>query len=321
MNKLLPLKKESYEIEILVAIVSLLIAILLMSFAGIFIKLSEFDISPNATVFNRLWIGALALGMWHVTKGVYINLKPDKQPKANPDITSFSNKKMLFFLILIGVAYVAFQSTWAWSLTQTSVTISTVLHNMTPVFTSLGAWLIFRQRFDRIFLMGMVLALGGVVAIGLEDWQIATGKIEGDFAALISAIFYGGYILSLEQLRSRLNATIILMWSSLIGSAIVLPILLITQDKIFPSSWQGWLAVIYLAIICQAVGQGLLAYSLKKLSASFVALVIAIEPVISAIEAWIIFSERLSLFSWIAFCIVLLGIYITLYSKSIVKQN
>ena len=127
--------------------------------------------------------------------------------------------------------------------------------------------------------------------------------------------------MSPQSKRRKANAAIILMWSSLIGAVIVLPILLITQDKIFPSSWQGWLAVISLAIICQAVGQGLVAYSLNKLSASFVALFLVLDPVLSAIEAWIIFSERLSFLSWMAFAIILLGIYITLYSKSIVKQN
>ena len=320
MNKLLEIKKERSEMETIVAIASLCIAVLAISFAAIFIRLSESDISPNATVFNRLWIATVALGLWNVIRAIYINFKPEKQPELQVYNSPYTIKNLVF-LLGIGVAYFAFQSTWAWSLSHTSVAISTVLHNLAPVFTGLGAWLIFRQQFDRIFLMGMVLTLGGVVAIGLEDWQIATVKIEGDLAALISAIFYGGYILILEELRTRLNATIILMWSSLIGSAIVLPILLITQDKLFPSSWQGWLAVISLAIICQAVGQGLVAYSLNKLSASFVALFLVIDPVLSAIEAWIIFSERLSLLSWMAFAIVLLGIFITLYSKSIVKQN
>lgn len=318
MNNLFGIKKD--RIENIVAIASLCIAVLAISFAAIFIKLSESDISPNATVFNRLWIATVALGMWNVIRATYIKLKPDKPPVLQVN-NSLDTIKNFGLLLLIGVAYFAFQSTWAWSLSHTSVAISTVLHNLAPVFTGLGAWLIFRQQFDRIFLIGMALTLGGVVAIGLEDWQIATVKIEGDFAALISAIFYGGYILILEELRSRLNATIILMWSSLIGAAIVLPILLITQDKLFPSSWQGWLAVISLAIICQAVGQGLVAYSLNKLSASFVALFLVLDPVLSAIEAWIIFSERLSFLSWMAFAIVLLGIYITLYSKSIVKQN
>ena len=321
MNKLLLLKKEGLEIETLVAILSLSIAVLAMSFSAIFIKISEAEISPNSTVFNRLWIATLVLGIWNVARAIYLKIKHHQQSDKQHEKTSILTIKTLGFLLLTAVAFVAFQSTWAWSLAQTSVAISTVLHNMTPVFTSLGAWLIFRKRFDRIFSLGIVLSIGGVVAIGFEDWQIATGKIQGDFGALISAIFYAGYILILEQLSSRLNATTILMWSSLIGAAILLPIIQITEDQLFPSSWQGWLAVISLALICQVIGQILVIYSLNQLSASFVALFIMLDPLLSAIEAWIIFSERLSFFSWMGFSLVLVGIYISTYSKSVVKQN
>ncbi len=318
MNRPVLMKKELSEKETLVAIASLLIAILAISFAAILIKLSESEISPNATVFNRLWIAALVFGLWNGISAIFIDHKPDQyEAHISPNTIQVSG-----LLVLLGVTYAAFQDTWAWSITQTSVAISTVLHNLTPVFTSLGAWLIFSQRFDRRFWFGMVLALGGVAAIGLEDyWQIATGKIEGDFAALISAIFYGGYILILEQLRSKLNPTIILMWSSLIGAVIVLPILLITQDKLFPYFWQGWLAVICLGIICHVVGHGLIAYSLYQLSASFVAVFLLLDPVLTAIEAWIIFSERLSLLSWTGFYIILFGIYLQLYPANLLLNR
>ena len=225
-------------------------------------------------------------------------------------------------MLALGLTDLGFQSLWAWSITQTSIAISTILHNLSPLFTTLIAWLFFDQRFDSRFLKGMVIAIAGMFVIGIEDIQIAASdKIVGDLAALFSAVFYAGYLLIIEKLRTQLSATQILMWSSLTGAILILPILIVTGDQLFPDSWIGWLAVICLAIICQALGQGLVTYSLNTLSAGFVALFLILDPVLTVIEAWIIFSETLSLWDWIALVLVLLGIYLALSSQSSAHQE
>ena len=79
--------------------------------------------------------------------------------------------------------------------------------------------------------------------------------------------------------------------------------------------------MISLAVICQALGQVLVAYSLNNLSSGFVALFLILDPVLTAIEAWVIFSEKLILLDWIAFFLVLLGIYLALSSQSSTQQT
>ncbi len=92
--------------------------------------------------------------------------------------------------------------------------------------------------------------------------------------------------------------------------------MLINQEQIFPSSSLGYFAVIGLAIICQVIGQGLVVYSLDKLSANFVALFLVLDPGFTTLKASVIFSEGLSFLSWIALFISLFGVYLTLFSKS-----
>ena len=312
MSKSLQLPKQFLERETLLALTSLFLGAIAISFAAIFIKLSETEISSTATVFNRLWIAFVALGLWNGIESISMKLKPEKQS----DQPQIYTPQTLVFLLLLGLSYVAFQCTWAWSLAQTNIAISTLLHNLTPVFMSLGAWLIFRQQFDRRFWIGLVLAVGGASGLGLEDLQITSGELEGDFAALMSAILYGGYLITIRQLRSTFNTQTILMWGSFIGIIVILPILLINQEQLFPSSSLGWLAVIGLAIICHVIGQGFVVYSMDKLSANFVALFLVLDPAFTAVEASVIFSERISFLSWIALFISLFGIYLTLFSKS-----
>ena len=304
----------------IIAIVSLFLGAVAISFAAIFIKWSEAELSATATVFNRLWIAAVIFGFWNSFNFIYRKTSCEKVDRDSVDETPYT-KTVICLLVVLGLTYLVFQSLWAWSITKTSIAISTVLHNLTPIFTTLIAWLFFQKNFDRIFLMGMGIAISGMVVLGIEDLQIASGKISGDIAAFSSAIFYAVYILILEKLRTKFSANKILMWGCFSGAILSLPVLFFAGERLFPYSWNGWIAVILLAVIGQVLGHGFIAYSLDRLSSEFVALFLIIDPVLTAIEAWAIFSERLVFLDWMAFVLVLLGIYIALSSQSSTQQE
>ena len=92
------------------------------------------------------------------------------------------------------------------------------------------------------------------------------------------------------------------------------------EDQLFPYSWQSWVFIILLGLICQILGQGLVNYCLKRLSSGFVAISLLLSPIMTAIFAWMIFSESLSVLNGVAFAIVLLGIYLAKSSSSAVKE-
>ena len=89
----------------------------------------------------------------------------------------------------------------------------------------------------------------------------------------------------------------------------------------FPYSGIGWFFIIFQALFCQVFGQGLLAYSLSKLSSGVVSVTLLLEPVIASIFAWVIFSEKVSFFEWMTFAVVLIGIYLAQSSQSAIKQT
>lgn len=290
-----------------IAIASLLVGLIAMSCAGIFIRLSEGELSPNATIFNRCWIAFVVLGLW-------FSLKRGGQKQQDR-----YTRNDLLLLVAAGTFFWSWNILWAWSLARTSVANSTLLHSMTSLFACLGGWLFWGRHIDSKFAMGLVLALGGTFALEFKDMQVATDNFIGDTVALLSSIAYAGNIMLIERLREKLAAGTIIMWSCAIGTVLCLPIFLITGDRLLPPSWQGWLFVIGLAMVSQVLGQGLAAYSLKILSSAFVTLLDLLEPIFAAIAAWAIFSESLSLSNWIAFAVVLSGLYLASSSKSAVK--
>jgi len=108
-------------------------------------------------------------------------------------------------------------------------------------------------------------------------------------------------------------------WASAIASILLLPIVMLTEERLFPYSINGWLSVICLALICQTIGLGLYSYCLNKLSSGFVSLCDLIVPVFSALEAWAIFSENIKGATLLSFAVILLGAYLGLSSKSAIK--
>jgi drug/metabolite transporter (DMT)-like permease len=83
---------------------------------------------------------------------------------------------------------------------------------------------------------------------------------------------------------------------------------LLSGEGLLPGSAYGWLALLALAWISQAMGQGLIAFALGHLPASFSALAILIEPLTAAILGWVWLGEALGVRQAVGGAVVLAGI-------------
>ena len=316
----------------ILGIIALILALLGIACASILLVIAEQNLSPYAATFDRLSIAALFFCVWVLgrsrfapnlssmqsdeisTRHLSSNSEADISEGTTVSTSDTSPVWNVALFIIAGLSFAGSLSLWAWSLTQTSVANSTLLNNMMPIFTTLGAWLVYRQTCTRQFLVGMGVAIAGAIIIGIEDLQLTDGFV-GDEAALVASMLSAVSILSIERLRLQFSTAYIMMWTSLVGSLFLAMLLWFLHDNFFPSTRGAWAAVISLALLSQALGQGLLTYSLKQFSASLVAVSMLSIPVIAAFLAVILFAERLSLLNCLAFAIVLGGIYLAVSSK------
>lgn len=300
------------------SLAALMGSIVCLSFTPILIRLSEIEISPNATAFNRFWIAAVAFWLLNTVLAVRHRYR-NKEIQLEQQKHHLVNRAKL--LIIDGALISVGLMLWAWSLNQTSIANSSTIHNLVPIFTVLGGWLALGQTFDGRFLIGMIVAIFGATL--LEAKELLSLRISqellGNLAALLSAVFFGVHPLVTQQLRSNLNPVTIMTWSTTVSFLLVLPVVLITEEQLFPSSITGWFAVIAQAVLSQMLAMGLWAYCLKKLSAGFSSLVGLVIPALSAMEGWAIFSESLSFLTVVSFFVILFGMYLAISSTSIIK--
>lgn len=299
------------------AILTLCTALLAVSFAPIFIRFSETDLSANATVFNRLLIFCVCFGTGRLLTQ---SIAPITEPSA-PSTGNLTGRHAWLLLGSVGGISVLSLVLWAIALEHTSVAKCMLLNNLTPLFTSLGSWLWLGKRFDRRFLLGLAIALVGALILGMEDFIGTQESLRGDLYAIASAVFLGLYFLMVEQLRSRFSATTILLWRGALGSLLLLPVVVLSEGHIFPSTLTAWLAVMGLGLVSEGLGQRLLADCMSKFSSSFVALFLLLEPIVSAVLAWVIFLEGVSTLTWVSFGVILGGIYLAQSSQSAAQAH
>lgn len=294
-----------------IALLSLVTACIIVSLSPICVRWSEQEISPSATVFFRFFFGSLIFGLENRVnplKGQDI----DKNDESEATDTVFN--KLTFLLLCAGICSACHQLLWAFSLSRTSVGNSALLQGLSPLPTALFAWLFFNKKINFQLLLGMTIAIVGSIVIASGDLRISTARLQGDALALLSAIFFAAYLTVVEQLRMHLSASNILLYRCLLGTILVLPFLILSSERIIPVSMSGWLAIMGLTLTF-VTGHWLLASSLAFLSSTLVATALLIDPILTSIQAWIFFSEKLYASEWVSFGIVILGVYLAIASN------
>ncbi len=277
------------------AVFALLFGASAIGFAPIFVRLSE--TGPIATAFWRLALAVpvLWLGVWLTQRQDH----DEKRPLSRRDMK---------LLIAAGAFFAGDLIVWHLAINYTSIANATILPNLAPVFVTLGAWLIFRQRVSRIFLLGLLLAIFGAMILIGQSFSLSSENLLGDVLALCTAVFYAGYILTVKQARDNVTTLKLMAWSGTVCALILLPVALLSGEIFWAASWQGWAVLLALALVSHVSGQGLIAYALAALPATFSSVSLLWQPVMAALLAWVLLGEALSGWQILGGVIVLSGI-------------
>jgi drug/metabolite transporter (DMT)-like permease len=262
--------------------------------APIFVRLSE--VGPTATAFWRLALALPVLWLW------------TEVGNRREAARRLSGRRTLLGLVLAGVFFAGDLALWHWSIGFTSVANSTLLVNLAPVFVALGGRLLFGERFAYTFLVGMAVALAGAVLLVGGDLGLGLRQLFGDTLAVLAAVFYAGYILSVSRLRSRLPTATVMTYGGVVTCVALLPVALLSGEDLLAPTAYGWLMLLGIAFVSQIGGQSLITYALADLPAAFSSVGLLLQPVAAAVLAWMILGEALGAWQALGGSIVLTGI-------------
>ncbi|MCC6657134.1 MAG: DMT family transporter, partial [Rhodocyclaceae bacterium] len=213
-------------------------------------------------------------------------------------------------LAVAGLCFAGDLAAWHVSILYTSVANSTLEANFAPIFVTLGAWLLFRQRVSRLFLIALAVTLGGATLLIGPNFALGGRALLGDALGVLTAVFYAGYMLAIKAASERAGTASIMAVSTGIAALALLPYALATADVFLPQSASGWLVLIGLAIVPHIAGQSLIVYGFARLPAAFSSVSLLLQPVLATIYAWALLGEAVGPVQMAGGLVVLVGIYL-----------
>ena len=274
--------------------------VLVVSTASILIRLAQSAEVPSLTIAAaRLGIASLLL-------------LPIGLLRSRSELSSLSRRDVA--LALISGAFLAVHF-WSWisSLEYTSVASSTALVTTNPLWVGLASVVLFQERLRSVTLVGIGLTFAGTGLIFAADGHAVIGEhpnaLLGNCLALVGAVCASGYLLIGRALRGRVSL-LTYIWLAYSSAAVLLAVaVLASGTRVLGFTPSAYLLLLLLAVGPQLLGHTSFNWSLRHLSATFVALSILGEPVGSALLALTIFGERLAPLQLAGFLVVLVGIF------------
>lgn len=280
------------------ALPALLLGATGIAFAPIFVRLSE--VGPVSTAFWRVALALPALWLW-----MHLQDRPAPGTRRRP-----RGLRDIALLSLPGWFFAGDLAFWHVSISMTSVANATLLANFAPVFVALFGWLLFSTRVSATFLVGMALALTGMVTLMGESLTISGEQVLGDGLGIITALWYAAYILAIGRLRATYSTATIMAWSAVSNTLALLVAALLLPEVFWPVSAAGWGVLVALAVISHIGGQSLIAYALAHLPTSFGSVSLLWQPACAAVLAWVLLEEPLSAWQGLGGLVILAGILI-----------
>jgi drug/metabolite transporter (DMT)-like permease len=277
------------------------VGVLAVSAAAIFIRLAE---AP-----------AVAIAFWRCALGAVVLLPPALLRKDR-----FPRGRALYAGIASGVALGAHFGFWISSLDYTSVAASVVLVSTQPVFVAVLAYLLFGERTSALSFLGTVVAIAGTAVIAF-DRTVGSAALWGNVLALIGATTVAVYVLIGRS--SRTGGIGVLPYSIVVYSAAaatLLPVAVVLEVRLWGYSGGTWFWLAAITLGPQLMGHTVFNWALRYVEASIISGTILAEPVVAAILAWLVLSERPGLLTIVGGVIVLAGLYLLLKGRSFVAE-
>ncbi len=261
---------------------------------GPFIQLMEQHGSSFAlTSFLRMAFSFIILAVLTVTKFGFLSLRV--------------SKKTLLLCALLGlVCHGIYNVIYSIAVTLTGVTVSAVLMNTAPVFTTIFSYLWLREKITWVKSVAMFVNITGcVLAATGGKFDVMLFSLTGILCGIGSGFCYGMTAIIGKLAGEKSNAFVISTYSYLFA-AVFLAIFMNPWGNAVPLNKNILLLGFFFALIPTAIAYLFYYQGLQKITESSKAPVIAsVEAVVAAVIGVAIFRERVDMVNIIGIFLVI----------------
>lgn len=262
--------------------------------SGIFIRLS--DLGPITTGFYRTLFALpfLALWMrWEQQKGLIQHIFP---------------KRDYLGLLGAGIFFALDLTLWNWSIDHTTIVNSTLFNNTAAFFVPFFMWIVFRQKQSLRFLLTATVCFLGCICLVGDSISVNLTYVWGDVVALVSGTMVALYLIALRRIREDISTGFLMFWTGLLALLFLGGFALLSGESFWPLTWKDIISISGQALVVHVLGQSLLAYSLGKIPANYVALILFLAPVTAGVLGWAFYDETLGFLKIVGMLLIVVSI-------------
>ncbi len=268
-------------------------------------------VSSAAILIRVSGAPALGIAFWRCALGAVLLL-----PVTVVRRERLTVGRPLVVLVVSGVALGAHFGFWISSLAYTSVAASVVLVSTAPVFVALLAYLLFGEKTSPVSVAGILVALAGTAMIAANR-SVGSAALLGNALALAGAVTVAVYVLIGRSQRT--GGVGFLSYSIVVYSAAalsLLPAAFIGGVQLWGYSGSTWVWLWAITLGPQILGHTVFNWTLGYVEAAIVSGTVLVEPVVAALLAWWVLSEKPGLATAAGGAIVLVGLFLLLRGRS-----
>lgn len=225
--------------------------------------------------------------------------------------------KFLLLAMLCGVLFSSDVAVWNIAIQESSATQASLLTNLSPVWVGVGSFFFLKTKPAANFWIGTVVSLFGMVTLVGFSFFMELNFDKAFLFAVLSGILYSIYLLISKNVLSQVDV-LSFMTISLTASSIYLGILCYSLNEPFTGFTNtGWFVLVLQALICQLCAWLSISYATQHMRATRVSLSLLSQAIITSILAWLFLEEKITLQMVFGGIILLFGIRITFYDKTI----
>lgn len=198
----------------------------------------------------------------------------------------------------------------------TSIVNATIIGSMQPIVVGVIAAKFFGEKIGLRNVVWSLVALAGTVVVVGASASGDTSDLGGDLLALAAMLSWSAYFIASKHSKQTMTPTEFTAGTSLWTMAICAPLgFAFGQDMSLPSAtdW-GWLVV--MAISSGLIGHAMMNWSLVRIPLWVGSTFTLLIPVFSALLAWIVLGEAVTLVQAVAMGVVIGALAVVVRNQS-----
>lgn len=278
---------------------AIILAMIFWALSFIWFKIANESFRPITIVFFRLVIAVVIMFLYlSVTGSIGKIRKGDRK---------------LFLLLSVFEPFLYFIGE-SYGLTYVSATVGSVIISTIPVFVTIGAWILFRERLRVINYFGIVISFLGVLVFIIDRSGSFSYNLKGIgllFLAVFSAV---GYNLTLGRLVSHYSPVFIVYVQNVIGAILFLPVFLLFEMNHLSDTtitFSSFIPVIELALFASCGAFILFAFSVRNMGLARANVFTNFIPIFTAILSFFILGDKLTVRNMLGMIIVITGLMLS----------